>query len=160
MTNALPDLSSKVVEPTTGRLEPIWATYLRKLQNDVASALSALTGDDDEVAVVYADKEQVLTLPSYIELPDDQDYLFSSLGITGTITSVVTECVSGSCTLTVLIGSTALGGSSNSVSTTRATEAHTSNNAIAATDDLTIRVSGNSSCEGLSVTIKGSQTLD
>lgn len=69
------------------------------------------------------------------------------------ITKVTTDCISGSCTFEVRIGSTALGGGSNAVSTTRQTKSHSTSNEGAVGDDINIVITSNSSCVGLSFNI-------
>lgn len=163
----IPEASTKVVNEKQ-QVTPEWRNYWRRVEADVAAALQALTGqtsttpttdDDTDNTVQLASKSQVWVEAAYIELPEDKDYPFIALNYTGTITSVVTEAQSGSCTVQVLIGATALGGGTNSASTTRDTVAHSSSNDLADGDDVTIRISSNSDCEGLSVTLKGTQTL-
>lgn len=70
------------------------------------------------------------------------------------ITSVTTDCDSGTCTATVKINGTSLGGTANSVSTTETTQAHTTNNEAVAGDDVTLVISSNSSCEGMRLSMK------
>lgn len=72
-----------------------------------------------------------------------------------TITSVTTKCTTGTATLTVKIGSTALGGTANSVSTSEQTQEHSSANAMTAGDDLVFTFSSVSGCENVSVTVAG-----
>lgn len=71
-----------------------------------------------------------------------------------TITAVTTDCDSGTCTATVKINGTSLGGTANSVSTTETTQAHTTNNVAVAGDDVTLVISSNSSCEGMRLSMK------
>lgn len=77
----------------------------------------------------------------------------------GTITETTTKCVSGTATATFKIGSTALGGTANSVSSSEQSQAQASNNAYSAGDDIVLTISSNSSCVDLSFTIKRTVTL-
>lgn len=77
----------------------------------------------------------------------------------GTITSVTTISESGTCTATFKINTTALGGTANSVSNSKQSQAHASNNVFAADDDIQVTISANSTCLGMSFTIKYSRTL-
>lgn len=75
------------------------------------------------------------------------------------ITSVTTDCDSGTCTATVKINGTSLGGTANSVSTTEQTQAHTTANQAVAGDDVTVVISSNSSCEGMRLSMKFNRPL-
>jgi len=104
-------------------------------------------------------KEQDWSESVIIESADNKDYRFVDLAFGWTITSVVTRSLAGTCTLTVKINSTALGGSANSVSTTEQTQVHTTANVVAPGDDLVLTVSSASAAEGVSVTLKGKRTF-
>lgn len=146
----IPQFSVPVIDPVTGRMNRDWYTYLSGQQG--AGALADATSDK-------ALKAQDWSESLIIEFPDDGDYVFPGWFKGETVTSVITECDAGTCTLTVKIGSTALGGTANSVSTSRDTEAHSTNNVSADGDDLVLTVSANSSCERMSVTLRGTRTL-
>jgi len=75
-----------------------------------------------------------------------------------TITSITSKCGTGTCAATFKIGSTALGGGANSVSTTEQTKTHSSDNVVAVGDDLTCTISSNSSCEKAIFTIAYTRT--
>lgn len=95
-----------------------------------------------------------------IEVADDKDYrviINSAVGFT--INSVTTRSSTGTCTLTVKINATALGGTANSVSTSESTQTHSTSNTLAAGDDLVLTVSSNSGAENVSVTIAATVTL-
>lgn len=77
-----------------------------------------------------------------------------------TITNLITKCTSGTCTLTGRIDGVNLGGTANSVSTSEVDESHSSANAASAGNDISVRVTSNSSCLGLSFTIKFTRSLD
>jgi hypothetical protein len=78
----------------------------------------------------------------------------------GTITETVTKSVSGTCTATFKVNSTALGGTANSVSSAEQSQAHASTNTFVAGDDIVLTVSSNSSCADMSFSIKYTRTLD
>jgi hypothetical protein len=91
----------------------------------------------------------------------DGDYLVAlNLPKAITITKVTSKSTAGTCTATVKIGSTALGGTANSVSTTQQEQAHSTSNTAAAGDDITVTVSANSSCENMSLMIEYTAELD
>mgnify|MGYP003479508349 FL=1 len=115
---------------------------------------------DGAAAKVAAAAAQTDTLSVVIARPKDGDTLFLRPFATGaTITEVRTKSSAGTCTLTVKINATALGGTANSVSTTEVAQAHTSANVADTDDNLTLTVSANSGCTDLSVTITYTTTL-
>jgi len=133
------------------RLQALFTQY-RQTNRDLSDTSGGLT---TKAAKAQAWSESVI-----IEFPDDGDYVFPAFFARATtITEVVTECDDGTCTLTVKINSTALGGTANSVSTTRDEQAHTDDNVAADEDDLVLTVSSNSACERMSVTLRGTQVL-
>ncbi len=115
---------------------------------------------DGAAAKVTAAAAQTDTLSVVIARPKDGDTLVLRPFATGaTITEVRTKSSAGTCTLTVKINATALGGTANSVSTTEVAQAHTSANVADTDDNLTLTVSANSGCTDLSVTITYTTTL-
>jgi hypothetical protein len=95
-----------------------------------------------------------------IEFADNKDYrVVINSALARTITGVTTRSSSGTCTLTVKINTTALGGTANSVSTSEQTQSHSSDNAVAVGDDIVLTVSSNSGAENVSVTLTGTLTL-
>lgn len=96
----------------------------------------------------------------YIKTPANQDYrLIVKIPHGGTITETVTRSESGTCTATFKVNTTALGGTANSVSSTEQAQAQASSNTFAADDDIVVTISSNSSCVGMSFTIKYTRTL-
>jgi hypothetical protein len=107
-----------------------------------------------------AAKSQTWEQSWLIEFPDNKDYrVVVNSALARTITGVTTRSSTGTCTLTVKINTTALGGTANSVSSTESTQAHTSANAVAVGDDIVFTVSANSSAENVSVTLTGTLSL-
>lgn len=76
-----------------------------------------------------------------------------------TITETTTKAVSGSCTVTLKINGTALGGTANSATTSEQSQSHSSGNEVAAGDTLDIVISGNASCEMLTIDVAGTMDL-
>lgn len=72
----------------------------------------------------------------------------------GTINETVTICASGTCTATFKINGTPLGGTANSVSSSKQTQAQASANTFAIGDDIAVTISANSSCVDMAFTIK------
>lgn len=96
----------------------------------------------------------------YIKTPANQDYrLIVKIPHGGTITETVTRSESGTCTATFKVNTTALGGTANSVSSTEQAQAQASSNTFVADDDVVVTISSNSSCVGMSFTIKYTRTL-
>jgi hypothetical protein len=95
-----------------------------------------------------------------IEFADNKDYrVVINSALARTITGVTTRSSAGTCTLTVKVNTTALGGTANSVSTSEQTQSHSSANAVAVGDDIVLTVSSNSGAENVSVTLTGTLTL-
>lgn len=69
------------------------------------------------------------------------------------VISVTSKSASGTCTATVKIGTTALGGTANSVSSSEQIRTHTTTNTGVIGDDLTVTFSSNSSCEMATITV-------
>lgn len=100
-------------------------------------------------------------ISGFIAAPDDKSYKIAlKMAHGGTITETTTESASGTCTATFKVNSTALGGTANSVSSTKQSQSHASSNTFSAGDDIVLTVSSNSSCADMSFTIKYTRTLD
>lgn len=94
-------------------------------------------------------------MAGFIAAPADKSYtLVLKAARRGRIVETVTKCVSGTCTATFKINSTALGGAANSVSTTEQSQLHTSSNVFAAGDDIVLTVSSNSSVADMSFSLR------
>lgn len=152
------------------------AAASRPVTPDIPSGAVAFwySTDDDELSV-YAEGawiEDILGgaasttqttegFPGGIGSPSDKSYTIGlNMPHGGTITSTTTKSLSGTCTATFKIGSTALGGTANSVSSSEQSQAHASNNVFAAGDDLVLTISSNSSCVDLAWMIKYTRTLE
>lgn len=119
-------------------------------QTDLQSALDAKAG-----------KTQTDGLAGYISTAENQDYTIGlQMPFAGSITSTTTQCISGTCTATFKINSTALGGTANSVSSTEQEQSHASSNSFSAGDNLVVTLSSNSSCLGLAFMVKFTRTLE
>jgi hypothetical protein len=110
--------------------------------------------------LLKAVKTQTDFISGLIPLPVDSSYkLILKAPYAGTITEITTQSVSGTCTATFKINTTALGGTANSVSSTEQSQAHASANAFVAGDDIVLTVSANATCVDMSFTIKFTKTL-
>ena len=95
-----------------------------------------------------------------IEAPAEQDYrIVIQAPFAFTINSTTTRCLSGTCTATFKINTTALGGTANSVSSSEQEQTHSSSNSVSAGDDVVITISSNSSCVDMSFMVKITRTL-
>lgn len=100
-------------------------------------------------------------IAGFIASPSDKSYKIAvKMAHGGTITETTTISVSGTCTATFKINSTALGGTANSVSSAEQSQSHASNNVFSAGDDIVLTVSSNSSCADMSFSIKYTRTLE
>ncbi|TXE18604.1 hypothetical protein ES692_06055 [Psychroserpens burtonensis] len=109
---------------------------------------------------LYPVKTQTDFISTLIASPADATYkLIVKAPYAGTITETTTESVSGTCTATFKINTTALGGTENSVSDTKTSQTHSSANVFSAGDDIVLTVSANSTCVDMSFTIKFNKTL-
>jgi hypothetical protein len=106
-------------------------------------------------------KTQIDFISGLIQLPVDSSYkLILKAPYAGTITETTTESISGTCTATFKINTTALGGTANSVSSTEESQTHALDNAFAIGDDIVLTVSTNATCVDMSFTIKFTKTLN
>jgi hypothetical protein len=107
-----------------------------------------------------AAKTQTDFIGGFIEALDNQDYrLVVNAPYAGTITATTTRSGAGTATATFKINTTALGGSTNSISTTEQERTHASANAFVAGDDIVVTISSNSACTDVSFLIKFTRTL-
>lgn len=148
----IPTTTEPVVDEQTGHMRPAWRTFFEALRRRFASA-------EGDLAARPVTTQQVFG-SWLIETPEDKDYrLIVNVPHAFTITSVTTIATAGTATATVNINTTALGGTANSVSTSEQTQTHESDNEMEAGDDLVLTISDTSGCEGLSITIAGTQEL-
>lgn len=142
--------SSGWTDPTQHRV----MVNIAKAANASTAATSGLT--DGAGRLVIPAIEQAWSEAVTLDYAEDRTYpLIEYMERAATIDSVVTRCRTGSCTVTVKINGSAIGGSTNSVTTTRSTTTHTTSNTLAVGDVLDIVVSSNSGAEGVNVTLIG-----
>lgn len=97
----------------------------------------------------------------FIASPSDKSYKIAvKMAHGGTITEATTVSVSGTCTATFKVNTTALGGTANSVSSSEQSQTHSSANTFVAGDDIVLTVSANASCADLSFSLKYTRTLE
>lgn len=99
-------------------------------------------------------------ISGFIATPANKTYkLVVKAAHGGTITETTTISISGTCTATFKINTTALGGTANSVSSSEQSQSQSSSNVFAAGDDIQLTASSNSTCVDMSFTIKYTRTL-
>lgn len=95
-----------------------------------------------------------------ILVPANQDYIVSiNTPFAFTADAMTTQSASGTCTLVTLKNTTAIGGLSNSVSSSKVVATATSGNSFVAGDDVRLRVSSNSSCQNLAFSLKITRSI-
>lgn len=113
------------------------------------------------VGALAAKSQTTEQISGFIASPSDKSYTIAiKMAHAGTITETTTKSVSGTCTATFKVNSTALGGTANSVSSAEQSQAHASTNTFVAGDDIVLTVSSNSSCVDMSFSIKYTRTLE
>lgn len=85
--------------------------------------------------------------------------LIENLPFGATVKSITTKAGAGTCTVTGKINGVALGGSANSVSTSRDVQAHATANAMMAGDNFSLTIGSNSNCLDLIVTAEIERSL-
>lgn len=94
-----------------------------------------------------------------IPTPTAKDYpLVIKMPHAGTITTAYAKSASGTGTATFKVGSTALGGGANSVSSTISTVSHSTTNTFAVGDTITLTMSGVSSLSDMNFTLQYTRT--
>ena len=92
-------------------------------------------------------------------VPDGDYTLVLKAPHAGTITETTAKCISGSCTATLKINSTPVGGAAHSVSSSEVSTSRSSANEFAAGDDIVLTVSAGVLLQGLMFSIKYTRTL-
>ena len=128
--------------PTPGsfNMQPEAYRYIQEQERQLAAAKAS--------AAAIAARPEVIDVT--IAYPADGDYPIDiNAAYPYTITQVDSQCTSGSCTATSKIGTTALGGTANAVSTSLQSQTHTTANAVALAGTSKVTISANSACENL-----------
>lgn len=151
---ALPEVSARWMTPE-GKPTVEFYQWLKEVDR-----VLRLVVDFVDTPVIDPDYVLVEPFPAFIAFPSDKSYTLVLKASTGfTITETVTKCVSGTCTATFKINTTALGGTANSVSSSEQAQAHASANVVAVDDDVVVTISANADCRDLSLTINTTRTL-
>lgn len=154
------------IHAATDKATPVDADELALVDSEASYGLKKLTWTNLKATLktyldtLYAAKSQVDEWSVFITVPTAKSYtIVLDCKFAATINEVTTQSASGTCTLTVKINSTALGGTANSVSSSETTQTHSSANAVSAGDNIVLTVSSVSSCVDMSVTIKYTRSL-
>lgn len=149
---SLPNATAPLVEQQTGRIEKTWYSFLERVSKQLFGNEEGLS----EQAAAFKTEFGAWV----IEFPDDKTYrLIINAPYGFTITSVTTVSDTGTCTATVEINGTPLGGTANSVSSTEQEQPHSSDNVVAVGDTVSVVITSNSGCEGMTLVITGTRTL-
>jgi hypothetical protein len=100
-----------------------------------------------------------VSLNYLIPVAANQSYAFIEKCVfPGVVTEVTTKCGAGSCTLVWQINGVSLGGTANTVSTSRQDQPHSSSNVFAIGDSMSALISSNSGATSVSLTVKYRRT--
>jgi hypothetical protein len=147
----LPDANAEMVGKD-GRPTQVWYKHQRAIAEKLFGAEKGLGEQAQTFAVEFGSW--------VIEFPDEKTYrLIINAPYGFTIDSVSTVSDTGTCTATVKINGTPLGGTANSVSTSLNVQTHESANVVEVGDTVSLEITSNSSCEGMTITIAGTRTL-
>jgi hypothetical protein len=179
----IPQATSEVLEPSGKRFTVPWFRFFAALDgilatiadgasaalqiasnlSDVANAATAFgnikqaaSGTTTGVVQQTQTWEVTFVVPEVEAIPI---YVILKAVKARTVTNVVTDCTSGTCTLTGAIDGVSLGGTVNSVSTTEQDRAHSSANSVAVGQDLVFTPSSVSSCLNMRVRVSGTYSL-
>ncbi len=131
-----------------------------KATGEMARWMKKSARDAAALGAGKAAKSQTWQQTFLIPFPENKDYPVEVGNVLPRdIETVTAKTATGSCTVTVKIGTTPLGGSSNSATSTASTQSHSSANAYGANASLNITISANSSAEDLTVTLSGTFSL-
>ena len=129
----------------------------------ITAAGRAILDDADAAAqrttLSAAARTQERYLTFFVPTVADGDVFIAPVDWAGTVTKIITESTSGTCTLTGKINTTNLGGTANSASSTKTSQTHSSANTFAGGNNLVFTASSNSACLGLRVTVVTQVTL-
>lgn len=146
------------IDPSTGSINTNGGDLtVDDITADTGAFATGLTLNSVTVATV----NQNVGMSFTFKAPEDETVpVYLNFQFAWTITKVTTITEVGTSTVTVKINTTALGGSSNSASTSEQTQTHSSSNSVATSDKVQITFASTSSdCENLCVTIQGTRVL-
>ena len=155
----LPPEGTPFLDTDTGRMNQLWRAWFRRfapILATVAEQISGIEGDLGDLGALslsddwtdYLAKVADGTITVQIEVP-----------FSGTITSTISDCDSGTCSARVRINGVDVGTQSNSVSTTKQTRTHSAANTFEIGDLIEYVISGNAACLGMRFQINYSRPL-
>jgi len=151
----IPEATTRFATPE-GRPQQEWYRWFWDISNLIPNIIAII----DAPPPADPEYELIEEFSVVIAYPSAKDYrLVIKAAVGRTITEVVTRSVSGTCTATVKVDTTALGGTANSVSSSEQSQLHTTSNTWGVGADLVLTVSSVSSCVDMTLTVKTTRTL-
>lgn len=151
----IPEATTRFATPE-GRPQQEWYRWFWDISNLIPNIIAII----DAPPPADPEYELIEEFSVVIAYPSAKDYrLVIKAAVGRTITEVVTRSVSGTCTATVKVDTTALGGTANSVSSSEQSQLHTTSNTWGVGADLVLTVSSVSACVDMTLTVKTTRTL-
>lgn len=152
--------AAEVLADKDGKPSSTWYRIFAAL----VSAFNSATRDISDANTnldTKANKIQTIGASFTFKFPEAETvHVIRNCPIAWSITKSTTIAEVGTATVAININGTPLGGSSNSASTSEDIQAHSSANAVAVGDDITIVfASVSSDCENLCVTLEGTEVM-
>jgi hypothetical protein len=145
----VPPSSHRVADTTSGKMDFEWYKTQQRQARLAAETTTSVETAETNIATLATASHCAL-----IEAADDKDYIiWLRTPFAGSITRTTVKSSTGTCTLTVKVNTTAVGGSAHSVSSTEESIARSTTNTFAAGDDFRITIASNSAAEDVSVSI-------
>lgn len=147
-----------------GTVNPAWYTLFQRLaglSNTISDAVGATSSLSGQVgALVIPSATQDFAEHVTIDYADDRAYpVVQHSECAWTISTVVTKCSTGTCTVTIDIDGVPLGGGSSSTSSAEVSVSHEAGNEVAVGSTITVTISSNASAESVAVSIVGTRVL-
>jgi len=121
-------------------------------QNETALIELDVSGSPQNITVIGGHITILDNAFRFVETVSDKDYTVIIEALQpGEITDIITLSSSGTCTLTGKINGVALGGTANSVSSTKQKQVHTTANTFDIFDKITFTISSNAACLDMDV---------
>jgi hypothetical protein len=146
ITKPAPPTSTPLINPVSSQADQSWQEWFQAVQKTLTSFAPPVSQDVDVVD----------ELTGEIAFPSDGTYsIILDSKMAKSILEITTRSDVGTTTLTPKINGTTLGGGASSVTTAKATVAHSTLNAMAVGDELTFVLSVTSAtCSNLAFTVK------
>jgi hypothetical protein len=149
----LPPEGTPFLDTDTGRMNQLWRAWFRAFAPLLQQVADDIDGVSDEVAALGISDNWC----DFIAEVENGDIVVQQrVNFAGTITAVVTDCDSGTCTVTTKIDGVSIG-TANSVSTTQVVTSH--NDAFSVNSVISYTISANAACLGARVQIYYTRSL-